>query len=525
MNHETELAWALARVMRGADTWEFKLRMHVLLRKDLEGREITHADLGRNLDILELPLSTRQAARSLVDAGLADPTERGIRFGDRVNDVEDSTGSTAGVTLDELRKLFVAQMPPPVSSAAVLDAIRRAAAWVSSITETASRAGLAGLPVFWTEQPDGSYRPFSNDIGSIATVDGLLMILNGLRVSTLPQPSWNAAAAILVESLLDMQGTSSAWHDGSVVVPAWDDDFVGTYVPAHNDRGPCPTLDSTACFASALSRARTSLIADRLPSAVDAALERAVRCILRWQNDDGSWSVHRYDPNGQRWTMPARTMSMVYAAEALALCRRHVSVDVASAATSALTFLRERAKSDGDAAFWTLDFHARASGTEVAATALAIPSIIALASITGENVEDLVGRATTFVLAEWKPNADAYLRIPFRVPTWEGPALDEFAWELPTDPLVVSALLASRLTERSLALPDWTRIACSIGSFLERCQPGGFWVDLLMLKEGDVRGMTGNSDYFQTALVDYLTSEQAFYDRLPDLTYSPSTGL
>jgi hypothetical protein len=236
----------------------------------------------------------------------------------------------------------------------------------------------------------------------------------------------------------------------------------------------------------------SSTVAPEAPRGLRDALARAVACVLRWQEPDGSWAIHRYNPAGPPWSMPPRTLSVMYAVEALAGSAPHIGADFGDAPRRALDFVRRHARRDGGGVFWHLDFLDRPSPHG------------------GDDVDDLLLGAVDYLRATWTPDPAAALLISFRVPTWRGPALDRFQWELPLDPIVVSALLRDpRATER-LSDAQRAAVAASVAAILGGCHSGGFWVDILKAQEGQVQGMTGNSDFFQTALMDYARDQSRF---------------
>ena len=509
------LALLVARILGALSRPEVSLRLHVAGRPELVGAVLTDADVLTLVDELELPLSRRRACAALVESGLAEASEGGVRI-------------LAALPEDVLRWLPAEQRPEEVPLEAiaervaalegragtpasvapevlvVADAIARSAAWVAEIVQISASRSLVGLPVFWIPM-DAGYRPESNDVGSIATLDGLLMALNGLEVSPHANPNVTAAAGQLAAMLMAMQRQSDDWSDGALVTPMWDDDFPGTFMPATAELGPCPTLDATACLATGLGRVLSSPMAPSAPPGAVAALERAAACVLRWQSPEGAWAILRYENDG--WTLPARTLSTVYAADALRQAADHTMLDVAPAARRAVEFLRRTAKSADGHVWWEADFDAAATKHRLGATALIVPALVSFGRLSGEDVEALIAGAVDHLRANWVLEPDAALVFRFRVPTWRGPALDVFAWELPLQPIVVSALLATPDTAARLTTADRRTLGAAVASILAGCHPGGFWVDLLKEAEGKTQGMTGNSDFFQTALLDYLRDQ------------------
>lgn len=523
MNDEVKRrALILADVLGASPTTpESELTLHVLAQWPSLPTELGLEDLARLADRLSLPVSRRRAARRLIAAGLADASGEGVRLRPTITQDEMSRRG-AGVAIDDLRGWIesltgATDRPGALDASAMVDAVRRSAHWAAALSVAAERRGLAGLPVFWeeTQSVEDPFQPSTTDVGSIATVDGLLMVLNGLKMDS-EDLILRDAARQLTRSLVRMQVLTEGWHHGAQVTPQWDDDFVGSFLPSHADRGPCPTLDATACLASALSVAVVAPDLEHDPG-IRSTIGHAVNCVVRWQAHDGSWAIHSYDPSRESWQMPARTLSVYYAVEALYRAQAIVGGDYSDAARRALGFVRSAAiESDGDV-HWRLDFGRTDDASDVGATALMLPTIVALGELSGEDVSYLTTAATDYLRHSWEPNASAYLLVPFRVPTWEGPAVDTFTWELPLDPLVVSALLTNEPSRRMLTHDDRALIAQATTNFLAACRPAGYWVDLLMAAAGSVRGMTGNSDYFQTAVVDVLRDQRLLLMSLSEL--------
>jgi hypothetical protein len=491
-----------------------------------------HLDEGDLIEVIErarLPISPRRACRSLIAAGLAEERDGGLVLRDQID-----LGALADRFSAEERSVEVAELQrwlgaiegvaearqlPGMELSALVDAVARSARWAAQLSQTARAAGLAGLPVFWEEieADDGgrAYRSSTDDVGSISTTDGLIMVVRGLRLDP-DDPVLQSELVHLVESMAAMQRTTPGWEVGALVTPMWDDDFVGTFQASTAELGPCPTLDATACLAIAVSEALGTSASSSL-SHVTAQLDAALELVLRWQAPDGSWAIHRYDPSGPAWPMPARTLSVRYAVDALHRARAHTSLDYGAAPAQALAFLREHARHDDGQVRWALDF-ALQPRSDLGATATLLPAVIALGQLCDDDVSDLVDGAVDFLRSTWVPGENAYLEVPFRVPTWEGPALERFSWEVPLDPIVLSALCASPASWSRLDLEDRARVALATSAALDQCRPGGYWIDLLLAEGGTIQGMTGNSDFFQTAIADVLRFQRAGYLDLPDLT-------
>ncbi len=492
----------LAQVLAGATPAESELKLHVLRTPKLHGALLDEEVVDAILSDLALPLSRRTAIRVLVEAGLAYDSDGTPRIANELSrDLsEGDVTPTLAELADWVERLAAQPAAEVVDAHAIAHVIGRSAAWAATITTEAKNRGLSGLPVFWIPT-SGGYRPETADIGSIATIDGLLMLLNGIRIAPDTAAALTPAVRSLCSDLVGMQRTTEDWYDGVQVTPMWDDDFVGSLVPEYADRGPCPTLDSTACLVTGLSAALASSVADELPAAVAEAVRRAVACIVRWQSPDGSWAVHRTEAGA--WTAPPRTLSTVYAVEAMAAASAVLDVSLDDAPQRALGFLQSQVRSDGPGVNWTMDFVQRPGKRDLGATALVLPALASLGTLCDEDLGRLVEGAADHLRASWVPSGDA-LVISFRVPTWGGLADDRFEWELPLDPIVVTALLRDERASARLDRIDRRNVAAAVSTFVAQCDERGFWVDLLKAEEGNIQGMTGNSDFFQTALIDYL---------------------
>lgn len=206
---------------------------------------------------------------------------------------------------------------------------------------------------------------------------------------------------------------------------------------------------------------------------------------------------------------------MVYAIEALDSASRVLGADVSAAAEQALWFIEAQARTSGADLYWALDFHGRSGPENLGATAVLLPSVATLGRILDVDVSRLVHGARMYLRSHWTPAPGTPFLVSFRVPTWGGLAADRFTWELPLDPLVVSALVQTS-PEVELLHHERHQIGVAVAQFLNDRDPRGFWVDLLKSQEGSLQGMTGNSDFYQSALLDYLDYQGlAFTSFLP----------
>jgi hypothetical protein len=122
----------------------------------------------------------------------------------------------------------------------------------------------------------------------------------------------------------------------------------------------------------------------------------------------------------------------------------------------------------------------------------------------GVPLDELLSGALAFINRRWQPDSQAFAVVPFRVPTWAGPARGQFSWELPADPLIASLILrVATMRGEAVGADAWERISRVVAASLED-EAHGHWVDFLMKKDGDDRAVPGNTRYNQELLLSYL---------------------
>lgn len=503
---------------RTLDVMVLKLGMLRMIDSAAPGSVIDAEVIRELLDDLELPISFREAVDILEEAGLLVRTGTEHAVPDSYDSdrwfVHGAGGLLGAVSREEID---VALDPADAIGATlpslqtIAEVLARNGRWALAIAAEADARGLAGLPVFW-DCLDERHVPFSDDPGSMATTDAALLcaerVYYGIPLGSLGD-SQEAALTWLWERILDLQVHEPVWDVGAFALPAWDDDFVGTFDPAIDRGGSCPTVDATANAVLALC----ALLQTRPTSALAAtsvrAIEEGVRCLLRWQASDGGWAIYRYPPGSPKgWSLHSRDMSSRYALEALARASRIVADEphpLVNAARRFGDFVLDQLQWDGQLCFWGGDVDGRRDdeGARLRATAMIAPTLDMVRPLLDGNVIDAVELGVlAYFEAVWSPDPDRYVPVRFRVPTREGPG-DPATWELPADPAVVSAVLGSASARRSLGPALVQKVQHAVGAFLAY-ELHGHWADFLMRNEGKVRGMTGNTRHYHRALADYV---------------------
>ncbi len=514
---------------------------------------------GPVLNILEdqeLGLSESEAREALLRSGLV-TTENGMlavpdkiaaegAFMERL-----PRGSVTLAREDFIELLDMDREEEGVTTASVdlgagLGALDRTTRWGATIAMAALDAKLPGVPVFWTRQDDGRYEPFNSDPGTLNTSDTLRIVVERACLgAALPQLTGaeEDGCLRLWELLLHLQKRSGPWHPahgwlrrrrpawdtGAFSVPAWDDDFVGSYLDKYQTRGPCPSTDATGGALIALCAALASGLANRLAPRGRGALKRctvaAVRAgagfLLRAQLPDGGWPLYRFE--GDRYPMPARDVSSWYAVGGLAeaahggLLMPNQGQLVKDAARRFLDLVRREVRCERDECSWMPNFvtpFAR-DPERLLATAITSLTLDAAARVWPDlapDVRPMLSGAVAFVERIWEPNPEQYARIEFRVPTWDGPKDTRFPWEWPLDPLVVSMLLGAEAAGLVVNAGLQLRITRAVAGFLTH-ETYGHWNDFLMAKEGKQRAMVPNTVKYHRALLDYVARQRTLVDR------------
>jgi hypothetical protein len=486
------------------------------------GREVPKSHLLELLDELELPMSMDEAVRGLISDQFLVAGEQGdFTIGDTLDAAAWFGGGAAGL-LDEVRVL---ELKGPdrnsgnVSLRVVLDVLDRNRTWAMEIARSASERNLCGLPVFWNCGNNASevHRPMADDPGSMATTDALHLCFERVYYGLDARPPSAKADSLcwLWERALDLQVTQPGWDAGAIALPLWDDDFVGTFDASHDSSG-CPTVDATGNALLAFCELRRAQAADicdpdgslHLLDRTVQAVDQIVSCLVRWQSDDGGWAIYHYEPPVRPgWTHPTRDLSTRYAIEGLAAAADLCSFELRSTVNSALARAGRHVQARVEQLLRGEQDANEASDLALApALAVLTPAFLTKATATMDVQErELLPRMAEVLRSEWRPDHSRYASAIFRVPTWRGPG-DRARWELPADPLFVTAIIGLDRVNPCVRDDADTRIMTSVASMLAD-ELHGHWPDFLMQQEGHIRGMTGNTRYYHRAVLDFLGSE------------------
>ena len=487
------------------------------------------------LEDLGISLSESEARQLLLDSGLMQSVN---------GDLYAPKSISAGMVYPELKgsstevpiERFVSLLQPSQASRGAVEnpaseypsivrcllAVDRTLGWGLEVAATVRNTKLDGIPVFWDCDGD-QHAPFTTDPGTLATADTLLLIVErarvGFRLPTLP-PEKLDTAIWLWQRLLSLQRHDDAWNTGAFTVPAWDDDFVGSYLDANRDRGPCPTVDGTANAIVAVTAAvKSSLSSQLAPHSRESlmqvsvdAISKGLDFILRCQTRNGGWPIYRYEDD--KFLLPDRDISSKFAVEALAeaslagILPRALQSRASDAVARYLQWAESTVQREGNELSWVPNFtrpfarpDERAQAT--AATQLALDAIARAWPSLAKTIRETSEGTSTFIKRVWEPNPERFSRIAFRVPTWNGPAETRFTWELPADPMIVSMVLGSVEPAQFLDPSLCERTLSAIAAFLAD-EVHGHWVDFLMKREGKLRAMPGNTRHYLRALLDYL---------------------
>jgi hypothetical protein len=432
----------------------------------------------------------------------------------------------------------VSSDPTPATPRGLQGAIARVSTWGLDLIRAADVLDLPGFPVFW-ERRERSNAPFGLDVGSSAISDTLLLWLDCARFGLPPAfPGYvgSSAVARAWEQLIELGADDpESWYDGAAQLRGFDDDYVGSFLREKATLGACPTLEATAERLFTLSllaheagslawldragnrgpgnsggpkntdewalgvRLRSSLI-----EATTSEIESAARCVIRWQSDSGGWAVHRYE--AAAYLMPDRDVSCYYAATALMLGLRlgSLNTETSTAATKSLRrfadlLRRESQRADG-LVWWRGDFVGNDPGERLRATCLFAWLLGGLAEhLEDSRLSDLQAGAVSYLAAHWDPAQQVFV-VLFRAPTWDGPALSTFTWEMPSDPLMVSAILDYSARGGKLDEELSAKVQLALTRILA-AESDGSWLDVPMLKQGMRKAFPSNSLHNLRALL------------------------
>lgn len=462
---------------------------------------LTWHQLARRLDEWELGVPTEDVWDQLTSTKLFVEDGRRlvplseIRVGELFSEV--SPRDDRSVRVADLACL-TEEAPVPaelgeVSPRKLVDTVHRVQHWAADCLKYGASEELAGFPVFW-ECAEGEHWPFGTDFGSGALADTLLLWLEGsYRGLPPPVPSDATAAAVkrAWSHLIGFRGELGSWYDGAIVVPYFDDDFVGSFTLEHASRGACPTTDTSADRLYAL--ASLAGLKDVIPLSADLAeqsrveVAAAARLLLRWQEPGGAWAIHRYQPESNI-SAPIRDLSCRYAVEALVagltagFLDEGIATEIRQALERFAGFALASAVHSGAESWWEGDFIAGDDGARLRATTMMGLILGPLEEALGDSrLSTLQGRAVRFLVERWRPELRDSLVAEFRVPTWSGLSLSTFTWELPANPLIASAVLDWRGRGGELDGETQTKLERSADLIME-AENHGHWLDPLLGK-------------------------------------------
>ena len=275
-----------------------------------------------------------------------------------------------------------------------------------------------------------------------------------------------------------------------------------------------PTLDATAerLYALTILSTYAAEWAPDLAARSGKAIDAAARCIIRWQDESGGWAIHRYEP-GADLMMPVRDMSSRHAAEALLLAqsRGAVSLELGDEIDSALRrfgdFLIRTARHEENRAYWLGDWIDDEEDQCIRATCLFAMVLGAMDTrFSDSRLRGLQTQAIAYLLTRWSPDPQAVLKVEFRVPTWEGPALSTFTWEPPADALIVLGIMNGVAHGDVLDDAALLKLYRAVAGIMAT-ESHGSWMDAEMAGEGMFKAFASNSLHSLRALLAALAWE------------------
>jgi len=560
---------ALAGAMRSTRLADAAFKLWFLrnvLAKMEPGAELDLAELLIAAEDFEFPYSSDEVAALVRDCGMLEPLGRD-RF--RVRDalhlgnlfqVPRSILPRA-VSLREnahLRPAQPVQARSANESPSLKDcagASRRASQWGIEVVEKALLAqggGLCGVPPFWNCIKE-EHSPFVQVGGSMTTVETLLLLVDqarfGMKLLLGAEQARADAIVRLGDLLMSLQDREDRWTSGALIMAGEDDDFVDSFNPITDaGRGACPTVDATATLLRALCLLHRPELASALahhaaseapqpaaaavaamtpqcqatprledwPDRLAVAIRQAAGFVLRMRSDAGGWGILRYPDD--RPPTPVREPSCKMAIEGLAaacasgLLDEAAQVPILRAVEDYLQMVRGAAHPDDHSLFWQPFFSPDPirDAASLGSTMWVCHSLLAIARTWPElrsEAQDLLGKGVAYLCEHWTPNAESFISVAVRVPTWVGWSSNErFSWELPTDPFVATLLLDYHRHLGSEPKPDeWRRINQAVVGALA-LETHGHWNDFLLKKNrGLDKAMPGNTLHYCQLLWSYLS--------------------
>lgn len=109
-----------------------------------------------------------------------------------------------------------------------------------------------------------------------------------------------------------------------------------------------------------------------------------------------------------------------------------------------------------------------------------------------EKLKESHSGAVKFLSKRWKPDANKVFESEFRSPTWDGPALAPFTWDMVRDAFVIAAALDYDARREQLDPEFASRVQEGVDGIL-RSEFSGSWLDIPMAREGKQRAFVSNT--------------------------------
>lgn len=500
-------AAALLQMFEGVDGPTSYACLEVIrrLRSDASTRLSLH-QIGLILDDLEVGVLEEDVLDALVRTGAFQneagtlrltPTAKALYVAD--------TGVTESVLAEEVIDLLEGtkhvDILPSVSPSELPRCVARVGRWAQSLLAHATERDLPGFPVFWQRDEERSV-PLGLDVGSMASVDTAALLLEPARygwpvdLAAADLASIARAWRYVLDLGIDSPGD---WYDGAIFLPQFDDDFVGSFLPAQAKLGSCPATEAIANrIIGLLTMVRAIPDADKaLVLKTIHRVEAAVGCLGRWQLDSGGWAIHRYE--GDVHQLAPRDVSCQYAAEALVEVLRW-SVIPETLRCECLRQLRRFADfiianvhTDACGSWWDGDFVVTAEHDQLRTTTLLGLVLGRVAQeLADSQLIEIQGLVVRYIQARWDPKSEQVFESTFRSPTWDGPALTSFTWDMVHDGFILVCILDWDARGGVLDTGTEEKLLRAIEGIIHS-EYFGAWLDVPMFREGKRRAFVSNS--------------------------------
>ena len=127
-----------------------------------------------------------------------------------------------------------------------------------------------------------------------------------------------------------------------------------------------------------------------------------------------------------------------------------------------------------------------------------------VARALGESsVADLHLGGLRYLESKWEPDERAVFVSDFRAPTWSGPALSTFSWEMVRDGFAMVALLEADALGHRLSDVAAAKVVLAAEGLVSSCDEGS-WLDVPMMLEGKRRAFVSNTLHNVRALDAFI---------------------